>query len=299
MAMGDSAEQQPWTVLRLLNWTKEYFTRAGLDSARLSAEVLLSHVLRCKRIELYARYEYQPTGDELAAFRGLVKRAGEHEPIAYLIGRKEFYSLDFIVTPEVLIPRPETEIVVDQALERLKCLSRQAAVWDVCTGCGCIAVAVAANAPQATVLATDVSPAAVAVAARNAAAHKVADRVSALTADLLALPPDWAGPKTFDIITANPPYVTDAAELSAAVQREPALALRGGAAGLDLIERLTAAAPGVLAGGGLLAMEIGYDQRDAVTKIISATGQFAEPKFITDLQNHPRVALAVKTGQGT
>lgn len=294
MTMGDSPEQQPWTVLRLLNWTKEYFTRAGLDSPRLSAEVLLGHVLACKRIELYARYEYLPTADELAAFRSLVKRAGEHEPIAYLIGRKEFYSLDFIVTPDVLIPRPETEIVVDQALGHIKSLAREAAVWDVCTGCGCIAVAVAANAPQASVLATDLSAAAAAVAARNAAAHRVSDRVTTLTADLLALPREWNGPKTFDVITANPPYVTDGAELSAAVQREPAMALRGGVAGLDLIERLVAAAPGVLASGGMMAMEIGYDQRDAVTAIINRTGQFAQPRFITDLQNHPRVAVAVR-----
>ncbi len=294
MAMGDNAEQQPWTVLRLLNWTKEYFTRVGLDSPRLSAEVLLGHVLKCKRIELYARYEYLPTLDELAAFRALVKRAGEHEPIAYLIGRKEFYSLDFIVTPDVLIPRPETEIVVDQALAHIKALGREAAVWDVCTGCGCIAVAVAVNAPQACVLATDLSPAAVAVAARNAAAHKMSDRVTTLTADLLTLPRDWSGAKTFDVITANPPYVTDGAELSAAVQREPAMALRGGAAGLDLIERLVAAAPGVLVSGGMLAMEIGYDQRDAVTAIIAATGQFSQPRFIADLQNHPRVAVTLR-----
>ncbi|MCE5278259.1 MAG: peptide chain release factor N(5)-glutamine methyltransferase [Planctomycetaceae bacterium] len=294
MAMGDSAEQQPWTVLRLLNWTKDYFTRAGLDSPRLSAEVLLGHVLACKRIELYARYEYLPTADELAAFRALVKRAGEHEPIAYLIGRKEFYSLDFIVTPDVLIPRPETEIVVDQALGHIKSLGRDACLWDVCTGCGCIAVAVAANAPQASVLATDLSAAAVAVAARNATAHKVSDRVTTLTADLLALPPEWNGPRTFDVITANPPYVTDSAELSAAVQREPAMALYGGAEGLDLIERLVAAAPGALASGGMLAMEIGYDQRDAVTAIISDVGAFGEPRFITDLQNHPRVAVALR-----
>lgn len=291
--MSDAADQ-PWPVLRLINWTREYFTRAGLDSPRLAAEVLLAHVLGGKRIELYTRHEHIPAADELAAYRGLVQRAADGEPIAYLVGYREFYSLRFTVTPDVLIPRPETELLVDQALAHLKALDRPAFAWDACTGCGCVAVALAANAPAATVLATDISPAAVTVAEQNAAAHGLANRVTCRPADLLTLPDDWPGPHAFDTITANPPYVTEGANLSPTVAREPDTALRGGPDGLDLIRRIVPQAAGALAPGGRLIMEFGIDQRDAVTDIFSAVDAFAEPTIVLDHQSLPRVVVAAR-----
>jgi len=286
-----SVPSEPWTVLRLLDWTKDYFARAGLDSPRLAGEILLAHVLRCRRIELYTRFEHRPNDKQLAAYRKLVKRAADHEPIAYLVGKKEFYSLSFKVTGGVLIPRPETEILVDQAVGYLKGLGRPALLWDVCTGCGCVAVAAAANVEDLAVLATDISAEAVAIAAENAAACGVGARVTCRQCDLLALPPDWEGGREFDAITANPPYVPDQEELSETVRHEPAEALRGGADGMDLIRRLVADAPDVLGAAGRLIMEFGHDQRDAVTQLIAAAGAFGDPQIILDHQSIPRVIV--------
>jgi len=162
---------QSWTVLRLISWTKDYFAKGGIEDARLAAEVLLAHVLECKRIDLYARFEHEPGPDQLAAYRELVARAGKHEPAAYLVGHKEFYSLEFKVTPDVLIPRPETEMLVSEAIAHVKQLSRPGRVWDVCTGSGCVAVAIATQVKDAEVLATDISPTAIEVAAENVAAR--------------------------------------------------------------------------------------------------------------------------------
>lgn len=287
-----SSGSEPWTVLHLLDWTKNYFARAQLESPRLAAEILLAHILRCERIDLYARYEHRPNKEELAAYRELVRRAAGHEPIAYLVERKEFYSLAFKVTPGVLIPRPETEILVDRAIAYFNNLGRGGLLWDACTGCGCVAVAVAANVKDLRVLATDISKDAVLLARENAAAHGVAERMVCRRCDLLALPPDWDGGREFDAITANPPYVLDKEELSATVHREPAVALRGGADGLDLIRRLATDAPDVLRAGGRLILEFGYDQRDAVTELIAATGAFGDPRIILDHQSIGRVIVA-------
>ena len=287
-----SVPSEPWTVLRLLDWTKNHFARAGLDCPRLAGEILLAHVLRCRRIELYTRFEHRPDDKQLAAYRELVKRAAGHEPIAYMVGKKEFYSLAFKVTGGVLIPRPETEILVDQAVGYLKGLGRPALLWDVCTGCGCVAVATAANVEGLTVLATDISAEAVAIAAENAAACGVGARVNCRQCDLLALPPDWEGGREFDAITANPPYVPDDEELSETVRHEPPPALRGGADGLDFIRRLLADAPDVLGAAGRLIMEFGHDQRDAVTRLIAAAGAFGEPQIILDHQAIARAAVA-------
>ncbi|RPI61428.1 MAG: peptide chain release factor N(5)-glutamine methyltransferase, partial [Planctomycetaceae bacterium] len=160
---------EPWTVLKLLNWTKDDFARLDVDEPRLSAEILLAHTLGCKRIELYTRFDYQPTHAQLEQYRQLIQRGRNHEPVAYLVGTKEFFSLKFKVTPDVLIPRPETEMLVVQAVEHLRKLSRAATAWDVCTGSGCVAVAIASQVKEATVLATDISPAALRIARENAA----------------------------------------------------------------------------------------------------------------------------------
>ncbi len=287
-----SVPSEPWTVLRLLDWTKNHFARAELESPRLAAEILLAHILRCERIELYARYEYRPNKKELADYRKLVRHAADHEPIAYLVGKKEFYSLAFKVARGVLIPRPETEVLVDRAIAYFKGLGRGGLLWDVCTGCGCVAVAAAANVEHLRVLATDISKDAVLVAGENAAAHGLAERVICRQCDLLSLPGDWGRERQFDAITANPPYVPDREELSGTVQHEPAAALRGGADGLDLIRRLVADAPDVLGAGGRLILEFGHDQRNAVTQLIAATSAFGDPQIILDHQSIDRAIVA-------
>jgi len=282
--------------MRLLEWTKDYFARAQVDSPRLSAEMLLACVLDCERIELYARFDGVPTDRQRHAYKQLVRRAAEHEPVAYLVGGKEFYSLRFTVTPAVLVPRPETELLVSHATDHLKSLGRPGFMWDVCTGSGCVAVATARQVDDLTVLATDVSDEAVAVAAGNAADNGVNGRVLSRQADLLTRPADCGDLPAFDAITANPPYVATGDELPPAVLHEPASALLAGADGLDVIRPLAAAAPDQLADGGALILEFGCGQADAVRDLIVATGRFAEPAIIRDQQSIERVAVAVRTG---
>ncbi|MHC4563667.1 MAG: peptide chain release factor N(5)-glutamine methyltransferase [Planctomycetota bacterium] len=283
----------PWTVLRLLNWTQEYFGNAHLDSPRLCAEMLLAHVLGCQRIELYARFDQVPPQEKLTEYRELVRRAAGYEPVAYLVGEKEFYSLRFRVTADVLIPRPETEILVAEAVDHLKALGRPGLMWDVCTGSGCVAVAAAKQFDNLTVLATDVSEAAVVIAAENAAAHGLGERVHCRQADLLAVPADREDLSGFDVITANPPYVADGEEVAESVRHEPVGALRAGADGLDVIRPLIAAAPEYLAAGGALILEFGCGQADAVRDLIVAAGRFDEPRILKDHQGIERTAVAV------
>ena len=283
---------EPWTVLKLLDWTKGHFEQAVVESPRLCAEVLLAHCLNRPRLQLYAQFDYLPTPAELAQYRQLVRRAAEGEPVAYLVGKKEFYSLEILVTPDVLIPRPETELLVDQAVAHLRSLPGEGFVWDACTGSGCVPVGVARNAPRAQVLATDISQKAVQLAGENVARHDLAARVTCAVADLLTLPPEWTGPREFDVITANPPYVADGDEVGPSVKFEPQSALLGGPDGLDVLRPLIAAAPGFLKSGGILCIEFGSAQADDVRNLLVATGAFEEPIILRDHQNFERTAVA-------
>ena len=291
--MSNDAEQQ-WSVLKLLDWTKEFFARSGVDAPRLAAEVLLAHTLGCQRIELYARFDQTPDDAQRAAFRELVRRAAEHQPIAYLVGYKEFYSLRMKVTPDVLVPRSETEMLVSEAVAHLRPLQRNTSAWDVCTGSGCVAVAMANQVETARVLATDISAPAVAVAAENAAAHGVADRVECRVADLLLLPDDCAEMSPFDVITANPPYVADGDEVADCVRHEPAAALFAGKDGLDFLRPIIADAPKFLRHRGALILEFGLGQADAVRDMVTSGKAFAEPKILRDHQQIERCAIATR-----
>ena len=294
--MTQPADNQPWTVLRLINWTKDYFAGKDVDCPRLAAELLLAHVLGCPRIALYAQFEKVPDPRQLADYRALVKRAAAAEPVAYLVGHKEFYSLDFLVTPHVLIPRPETELLVDVAVEHLKAAGEAPRYWDAFTGSGCIAAAVGKHAPAARILATDASAEALDIARQNLARHGLEDRATLALVSLLSLPRELAGLAPFDAITANPPYVTDAQmeELPAVVRCEPVDALAGGADGLDCIKPVLSQAPDLLAAGGLLAMEIGAGQAAAVWDLAAAVGRYGRLAFIRDAGGIERVLVAQK-----
>jgi release factor glutamine methyltransferase len=287
-------KSEPWTVLRLIDWTKDHFAKVNMEDPRLSAEVLLAHVLRCRRIDLYARYNVEPAPEQLEAYRELVKKAAAYQPIAYLIGEKEFYSLRFKITPDVLVPRSETEMLVTEAVTRLRRLGRPGRMWDACTGSGCVAIAAAMQVHDAHVLATDISPAAMAVAEENAAAHKVGQRLRCRVADLLALPDDCRDLVPFDVITANPPYVADNQMISETVRHEPTIAIRGGSDGLDFLRPIIAAAPDLLCKGGALILEFGFAHADGVRDIIVATGRFSEPRILRDHQEIERAAVSVK-----
>ena len=247
-----AAAAQPWTVGRLLQWTTDFLKCHGADAARLDAEVLLAQSLGCRRIDLYTAFSEIPAEPQRAAFRDLVRRRAEGMPVAYLVGRREFYSLSFRVGPGVLIPRPETELLVIALLDLAK--TRPAmplAIADVGSGSGVIAVCAAKNLPGCRVTALDISPAALAIAAANAADHGVADRVEFLQSDLLAAVPPQ---RRFDFIVSNPPYVSVAEfeQLAAEIKKfEPREALLAGPRGTEVIERLLPRRPSVCTPGDI------------------------------------------------
>ncbi len=285
-----------WTIQRLLNWITEYLTQKKVDAPRLSAELLLSSVLGLKRIELYTQYDKPVAPEQLEQLRGLVRHAGRHEPVAYLVGRTEFYSMEFEVTPACLIPRPETELLVQRAIEFLRKRTGPHFVCDLCTGCGVIAVAVAKNVPDARVIATDISEPALDVAAKNVEKHKLHDRIELRRGDLFEpLVPQL---DLFDVITCNPPYVSTA-EYEALEKNvrdyEPRLALHAGADGLDFCRRLSENVAQFLKPDGILLLEIGYQQGDAVRELLDRTGAFERMGVEKDLEKHERVVVAVRS----
>jgi len=282
---------ETWTPLKLVAWTQEFFARKGVDAPRLTAELLLGHALSCERIRLYLDFD-KPIGEpELAAFRELVRRRAGGEPTAYLLGRREFYGHPFLVDARVLVPRPETELLVEAALA---VLPEAGAALDLCTGSGAIAVSLALGRPGARILATDVSPDALAVARENAARLGAA-RVTFAEGDLWAAVSADAGP--FDVIASNPPYVPtpELAGLSREVQREPRLALDGGQDGLDLVRRIVAGAPGRLAPGGTLLVELHESHAGELPRLCLAAG-FAEAEVRRDLAGLPRLGVAHMAG---
>ena len=286
-----------WTIQRLLTWVTDYLAQKGVDSPRLSAELLLSNVLGLKRIELYTQYNKVVVQEQLDRLRDLVKRAGQHEPVAYLVGRTEFYSIEFEVSPDCLIPRPETELLVQRSVEFLRKRTGPQLVCDLCTGSGVIAVAIAKNVPDARVIATDISQAALAVAARNIEKHKLAERIDLRHGDLF----DPLVPQLdqFDLIVCNPPYVS-AAEYEALDKNvkdyEPRIALYAGQDGLDVYRRIGEKVSQFLKPDGILLLEIGYKQGPAVRDLLEQTGTFSQIRIDKDLQTHDRVVTTVRIG---
>lgn len=282
---------ETWTIRKVLTWTTQHFEKRQVDAPRLTAEVLLSHVLKLGRVRLYVDLDRPLSKEELGAFRGLIERRLAGEPTQYLTGVKEFYNRPFKVDARVLIPRPETELLVEAALRALPKDAPSRAL-DVCTGSGCIAISLAAERPQATVVATDLSPDACALARENAEALQVAARLTVLQGDLFApLPPD----ARFQVVVSNPPYI-DSAELptlSPEVRREPKLALDGGPDGLALIRRVVTGGRRWLEPGGLLAMEIGETQGAAVLELLRAAG-YADARVEKDLERRERMAFGTQ-----
>ena len=287
-----------WTIQKLLNWTTGYFTEKGIDAPRLSAELLLSGVLSMQRIELYTNFEKIVTKPKLAALHSLVKRAAQHEPIAYLVGRTEFYSIPLQITPDCLIPRPETELLVERAIEFLRTRQGPQFVCDLCTGSGCIAIAIAKNFKNARLIATDISDAALNVAAKNTENHQLQNRIQLLCGDLFdpVLPQlDVSG---FDLVVCNPPYVSTAEfqTLDRNVKDyEPASALLAGPDGLDIHRRIAEKIDAFLKPDGALMLETGYAQGSAVKKLLEKTNCFTEIKIEKDPQNNDRIVTAIKT----
>jgi len=292
-AVPPSRSEDTWTIGRLLSWTTDFLRKRGSESPRLDAEVMLASVLAWERVQLYTHYEDVVGEPERTRFRELVRRRADGAPVAYLVGRKEFYSLRFDVSPAVLIPRPESEFVIVELVEALKD-QEEPRVVDVGTGSGCLAVAGAHQLSKARVTAIDISPEALEVARKNAERHKLADRIEFLQGDLLA---PLADAPPFDAIISNPPYIptADLATLEPGVRdHEPALALDGGPDGLDVVRRLIRQAAPLLKPGGHLILEIGTAQEGPVRDLLSDARTWDLRPTTRDLQSHPRVVHATR-----
>ncbi|MHB8872837.1 MAG: peptide chain release factor N(5)-glutamine methyltransferase [Myxococcaceae bacterium] len=286
---------EAWTIRRVLGWTAPHFEKHGVDSPRLTAEVLLAHVLKADRVRLYIDLDRPLAKEELAAFRALIERRAAGEPTQYLTGVKEFYNRRFHVDPRVLIPRPETELLVEAVLRELP-EDAPARVLDLCTGSGCIAVTLAAERPKASVWATDLSPEACEVARANAEALDSGPRVTILQGDLFAPVPQGA---RFDAIVSNPPYIKSESlpGLSREVRKEPRLALDGGADGLTLLRRICLGAREWLKPGGLLALEISEGQGGEVRALLTEAG-YEGVRVEADLARLDRLAFGRQPAAG-
>jgi release factor glutamine methyltransferase len=286
-----------WTIQKLLNWVAEYLKGKGVDSPRLSAEILLSCVLGLKRIELYTQFDRIVTEEKLTRLHDLVERSGKHEPIAYLAGKTEFYSLELDITADCMIPRPETELLVERAIEFLRTRSGRQFVCDLCTGSGCIAVAIARNYPNCRIIATDICDAALSVAAKNVEMYGLEERVKLLCGDLFDPIMPQLDVEKFDLIVCNPPYVS-AAEFEKLDKNvkdyEPKLALFAGDDGLDIYRRIIERIGAFLKSDAAVMLEIGYNQREAVRQLLEQAGCFSGIAVEKDHCDNDRIAIAKK-----
>lgn len=288
--MGSATET--WTTRKLLDWTAGHLERKGIDSPRLSAELLLAHVLNVQRVMLYTDLDRPASELERAAFRDLVERAAEHEPVQYLTGRAHFFSMVFNVTPDVLIPRPSTESLVEHVIQHARRTPgfHQPLVADIGTGSGCIAVTLAKHIEAARVIATDISETALDVARANAEANGVADRIEFRHGSLYE-----ALGERVNFLCANPPYIPDHewdAVAPNVKDHEPTGALRAGADGLDCLRPLIESAADHLLEPGQLAFEIAACQKQAVTDLAEAQPHLAGAHVIADAEGFDRVLVA-------
>ncbi|MBN1491088.1 MAG: peptide chain release factor N(5)-glutamine methyltransferase [Phycisphaerae bacterium] len=300
--MSQETANEAWTIGRLLRWTTGWFEQHGVDAPRLSAELLLAHTFGCKKIELYTRFEHVANPEQLTTMRELVRKAAEHMPVAYLIGRKEFFSLEFEVSPAVLIPRPETETLVQRVIDLCRARPDEPlAILDLGTGSGCIAVAIAKYVPTADLVASDASAEAVEIARHNAERHGVAERIAFCVADGLALEAAVVPLGGFDVIASNPPYIAEA-DFDALPRNvrdyEPRASLTlPGSDGLAFYRRLAAECGGCLKPDGSILVEIGHDQSQSVPAIFAETRHFTHVGTYRDPTDpHDRVVHFQRTG---
>ena len=293
-ASSETAPNQPWTVLRLIRWTADYLSGKGVDSPRLDAEVMLADLLRIDRVGLYLEFDRPLDPAELAGFRERVKRRAAREPVAYILGRKEFYSLEFEVGPGVLVPRPETELLVEESLKLIRRRwpeGEPLRLADLGTGSGAVAVTLAHELETAEVWAVDISDQALEFAKRNASRHQIGGRLHFVKSDLLAALAGAGEP--FHLIVANLPYVPHFAfsDMAPDVRDyEPVLALDGGADGLDLIRRAAEQARPLLGPGGALLLEVWPTHGPDLRELAERLG-YGRVEMIRDLAGRERIAV--------
>lgn len=295
---GNAGNTGDWTVRKVLEWTTGHLKKHGSGTPRLDAEVLLAHARKCLRIQLYTQYDEVLSDEVRGVMRDLVQRRAQHEPVAYLVGEREFFSLPFFVSRDVLIPRPDTETLVIQVVECLKPMptedgtvppAENVRIADLCTGSGCVAVAIATQWPSASVVATDLSEKALAVAKSNIDRHGLAARIELRQGSLLdplkSLPP-------FHVIASNPPYIPKAEieTLDPDVRRhEPHLALDGGVEGLDCLRPLIEQGANHLLPAGWMLLEFTPEQAAKLVSIAEASGHWSHIEVVKDLGQTPRI----------
>lgn len=280
-----------WTIGALLQWTQTFFAQKGIDTPRLDAEILLAHVLQKERIYLYAHYDEPMNPEELAAYRELVKQRANHLSVAHILGTKSFMGLDFRVTEDVLVPRPETEMLVETVVD----MSRDASslsIVDIGTGSGAIILSLLHYLPQAVGTGVDISPKALAIAKENGEALGLNDRMTWLESNLFAGVP----PRSYDWLVSNPPYLTadDMAHLQPEVTHDPQLALYGGDDGLDVYRAIAVQSPAFVRAGGYCVVEIGKGQGDDVRSIFTAGPAYEYVKTVQDYGGIDRVLVFMR-----
>lgn len=289
---------EQWNIRRLIAWAAEYLEGYGVESPRLSAELMLGRVLNLERLQLYLRFDQPLEPDELAAFKELLLRRRAHEPMAYILGSREFYGLDILVGPGVLVPRPESEHLVEQGLKALEGISNPR-ILDLCTGSGCVALALAQERPDAQVIGVDISKEALAFAQRSTDKLELSQCLQWLAGDLYD--PLAAAGGFFHLITANPPYVREEEweGLAAEVRDyEPRQALVSGQNGLEMIHQIIAGSRAFLQPFGVLLMEVGAGQSKAALNIASQTGIFERVSAVQDLAGIERVVVCQRGDYG-
>ncbi len=284
-----------WTVKRILDWIEGYLAEKGIDNPKLSAQWLVADALNCSRLELYTDLERPLTDTEREILRGYTKRRGEGEPLQYITGKTDFRFVTLEVQADVLIPRPETEVLVSEALSACNVNpdNEEFLVVDLCTGSGNVACSVAHELPNAQVFATDISPAACALAMHNVDSLGLSDRISVLEGDLdAALPADLKG--RVELLISNPPYIPSGVLASLnteVIDYEPALALDGGDDGLDIFRRILTVAQDLLCPGGVVAVELFESSLESAAQLARDAG-FQNVRIATDLAGKPRILIA-------
>ncbi len=277
-----------WNTLKLIRWTTEYFEKKAIPNPRLDAEWLLAHVLKCPRIDLYTQHEKTVPEKDRAQFRSYVERRATREPLQYILGETEFWGLKIKVTPDVLIPRPETELLVEKAIE---VLNPQCSVLEIGTGSGCIAIALAKNIPGAKIVATDISKEALCLAQENIQRHGLEGQIKTVLADIAPWKSFKAEEQKFDLILSNPPYIPsrEILELQTEVsQFEPKTALDGGEDGQEIIRKILEEAPAFLKKKSYLLLEIGEGQSDSLPQ---NQGNLRLDHFQKDYSGTHRIAI--------
>ncbi len=287
-----TAGKAQWTIIKLIRWATSYLKTHDIDSPRATGEILLAHALRVRRIDLYLNYDQPLVAEELSMFKMLIKRRIRHEPVAYILGAKEFWSLDLVITQDVLIPRPETECLVEAALDLLSKIpaSQSQRILDLGTGSGAIVLAMVSQQPRHVYFASDFFKKAVELASRNAVQHDFSGRIHFFVGDWFApLVPERS---KFDMIVSNPPYIPSRmiGELQPEIhQFEPFAALNGDQDGLSCFKKIIGNAHNYLKQHGVLLLEIGHDQKDDVRKIASDCDFYDDFNHVKDYGGHDRV----------